>query len=98
MCTFQDERTVLVCPVASDQVCARLHDVFGDLVQCSNRSEQGTLIRVPSSIDPAHFQAVARAAIATAQNASPNPVGARIWQQPAQAARQREAQSPEGHR
>jgi hypothetical protein len=76
MCTFQGEHAVLVCPVAIDQVCARLREVFGDLVQCSTREEQGTLIRVPSSIDPTRFQAVTREAIAAAQAASPHPVGA----------------------
>lgn len=44
--------------------------------QCSKRSEQGTLIQIPASIDSAHFQAVAREAIAAAQAVSPDSVGA----------------------
>ena len=76
MCSFQGEHAVLICPVAIDQVCARLREVFGDLVQCSTSSEQGTLIQVPSSIDPAHFQAMTREAIVAAQATSPDPVRA----------------------
>lgn len=73
MCRFQSEHAALICPVASDQVCAHLHEIFGDLIQCSKSSDQGTLIEVPSSIDPTRFQAVTREAIAEAQALSPNP-------------------------
>lgn len=73
MCTFQGEHAVLVCPVASAQVYARLQEEYGDQVSCSNRSEQGTLIQVPPSTDLARFQAVTREAIAAAQAASPDP-------------------------
>lgn len=75
MCSFQDEHAVLICPVASELVRARLHEAFGNLVQCTTSQEQGTLIQVPSSIDPARFQAVTREAIAAAQAASPDSVG-----------------------
>jgi len=76
MCRFQSEHAVLICPVASDQVCTHLHEVFGEQVQCSKSSDQGTLIEVPSSIDPTRFQVVTREAIAAAQVLSPDP-GAR---------------------
>ncbi|GLV56065.1 hypothetical protein KDH_29090 [Dictyobacter sp. S3.2.2.5] len=76
MCTFQSEHAVLICPVAIDRVRARLHEAFGALVQCTTIEEQGTLIQIPSSVDPTQFQAVTREAIAAVQDASPHPTGA----------------------
>jgi hypothetical protein len=75
MCTILDEHTALICPVAIDRVRDRLHEAFGDLVQCTTREDQGTLVQVPSTIDSVRFQAVTRAAIAAAQKTSPDPVG-----------------------
>lgn len=72
MCTFQNEHTVLVCPVAIDQVRAHLHEAFGNRVQYTPNEEQGTLVQVPPDVDSARFQAVTRAAIAAAQAASPD--------------------------
>lgn len=67
MCTFQDEQTVLVCPVAIDRVHARLHEVFGEIVQFTTIEGQGTMVRVPPGVDSAQFQAITREAIAAAQ-------------------------------
>lgn len=72
MCTFQDEHMVLVCPVAIDQVRARLHEAFGNRVRYTTSEEQGTLVQVPPNVDSARFQALAREAIAAAQAAPPD--------------------------
>jgi hypothetical protein len=69
MCTFQDQRTVLICPVAIDRVRARLYEAFGEIVQCTSADGQATLVQVPPIIDSARFQAVTREAIAQAQDA-----------------------------
>jgi hypothetical protein len=76
MCTFQDKRTVLICPVAIDRVRARLYEAFGEIIQCTSGDGQATLVQAPPIIDSARFQAVTREAIAQAQDFPPVQAGA----------------------
>ena len=76
MCTFQDQHTVLVCDVAIGQVRERLTAAFGAAVQYTPVEGQGTLVQAPASVASEPFQAITRAAIATAQGQSATSEGA----------------------
>ena len=67
MCTFEDERRVMVCDVAIGQVRQTLA-AFDNEVQYSLCEGQGTLVEASSSIDAEQFQALTRTAIALAQS------------------------------
>jgi hypothetical protein len=67
MCTFENERAVVVCDVAIRRVREVVNAVFGDVVQFTPITGQGTRVEVPPSVDEEVFQGVAREAIAAAQ-------------------------------
>jgi hypothetical protein len=70
MCTFENEKNVLVCDLAIRQVRKAVTEAFGDAVQFTPVDGQGTRVEARPSVDQAAFQAVARAAIAAAQQES----------------------------
>lgn len=70
MCTFENEKNVLVCDLAIHQVRKAVTEAFGDAVQFTPVDGQGTRVEARPSVDEAAFQAVARAAIAAAQQES----------------------------
>jgi hypothetical protein len=70
MCTFENERAVVVCDIALRRVREAVHAAFGDVVQLTPITGQGTWVEVPPSVDEEVFQRVAREAIAAAQEAS----------------------------
>ena len=67
MCTFEDERRVMVCDVAIGQVRQGLA-AFGDTVQYTSCEGQGTLVEASSCLDTEQFQELTRTAIALAQS------------------------------
>ena len=67
MCTFENDHRVLVCNVAIHQVRKALSTAFGDVVQLTPVPVYGTRVEIPPTEDAQAFQAVARAAIAAAQ-------------------------------
>ena len=67
MCTFENERRVLVCDVAIHRVREAVSAAFGDGVQFTPAPGQGTRVEARPSIDGEAFQEVARSAIAAAQ-------------------------------
>lgn len=69
MCTFKNERTVLVCDVAIGRVRQELVKAFGDRVRCTPIDGEGTLVEVAPDVDGHQFTDLARAAIDAAQRA-----------------------------
>jgi len=69
MCTFKDERTVLVCDVAIGRVQNQLGDAFGDQVRYTVVPGQGTLVVADPAVDGPRFTALAQATIAASQDA-----------------------------
>lgn len=67
MCTFENEHRVLVCDVAIARVREAVGAAFGDEVQFTLAEGAGTRVEIPPTEDAHAFQAVARAAIAAAQ-------------------------------
>jgi hypothetical protein len=67
MCTFENERAVVVCDVAIRRVREAVNAAFGDVVRFTPISGQGTRVEVPVSVDEEVFQGVAREAIAAAR-------------------------------
>lgn len=68
MCTFENEHSVLVCDTAIRQVRQAVCTAFGDAVQFTSTSGDGTRVEVAPTVDEKKvFQAIARAAIASAQ-------------------------------
>lgn len=67
MCTFKNEKTVVVCDLAIHRVREALTAAFGDAIEITPVEGQGTRVEARSSVDQAAFQAVARAVIAAAQ-------------------------------
>ena len=67
MCTFENEQSVVVCDLAIGQVREAASAAFGDAVRYTLETGQGTRVEAMPSIDKAAFQAVARSAIAAAQ-------------------------------
>lgn len=68
MCTFEDERRVMVCDVAIGQVRQTMMAAFGNEVQYTPCEGQGTLVEASSRIDAEQFQALTRTAITLAQS------------------------------
>ena len=73
MCTFESEHSVVVCDLAIHQVRDLLSAAFGDVVQFTPITGQGTRVQVPPSVDEGAFQEVARSAIAAAQEKPATP-------------------------
>lgn len=69
MCTFKDERTVVVCDVAIGQVRRAMEDAFdgGDGVRYTVVDGQGTLVEAVPSVDAQQFLATTQAAMAAVQ-------------------------------
>lgn len=67
MCTFENTQSVLVCDVAIQHVREAVRAAFGDAIQYTPVTGQGTRIEASASVDEAAFQEVTRAAIAVAQ-------------------------------
>jgi hypothetical protein len=67
MCTFENEHSVVVCAIAIHQVRSAVSAAFGDAVQYTPITGQGTRVEARPSIDEEAFQEVARSAIAAAQ-------------------------------
>jgi hypothetical protein len=67
MCTFENKRSVLVCDLAIQHVREAVSAAFGDAMEFTPISGQGTRVAAKSAIDAEAFQAVTRAAIAAAQ-------------------------------
>jgi hypothetical protein len=67
MCTFQSERAVLVCDEAIGRVRRDVTGVLGKRVRFTPVEGQGTLVQADQMVDFEVFGAVARAAIAAAQ-------------------------------
>jgi len=67
MCTFENERSVLVCDIAIHQVREAVSATFGDAVQFTPAPGQGTRVEIPPTGDQGAFQEVTRSAIAAAQ-------------------------------
>ena len=69
MCTFKDERTVMVCDVAIGRVQKELRGAFGDRVRFTPADGQGTLVEAEPTVDDAQFVAIAQASITASQAA-----------------------------
>jgi hypothetical protein len=67
MCTCENELSIVVCDLAIGQVREAVREAFGDAVQYTPVTGQGTRVEAMPSIDKEAFQAVARSAIAAAQ-------------------------------
>jgi hypothetical protein len=67
MCTFENDRRVLVCDVAIAQVREAVGAAKGCAVQVTLIPGQGTRVEVPPTEDAHAFGKVARAAIAAAK-------------------------------
>lgn len=67
MCTFHDERTVMICDVAIGRVKKDLGKSFGDRVRYTPVAGQGTLVEAEAAVDERAFTEITRAAIAAAQ-------------------------------
>ena len=67
MCTFENEQSIVVCDLAIHQMREAISAAFGDAVQFTPITGQGTRVEAPPTVDEEAFQDVARAAIAAAQ-------------------------------
>lgn len=67
MCTFENEHSVVVCDIAIRQVREAVSAAFGDAIQYTPITGQGTRVEVPPAIDEEAFLEVTRSAIAAAQ-------------------------------
>ncbi len=74
MCTFENKQSVLVCDLAIHHVRVAVSTAFGDAVQYTPITGQGTRVEARLCVDEEAFQRVTRAAIAAAQekNATQN--------------------------
>jgi hypothetical protein len=74
VCTFENKQSVLACDLAIHQVREAVSTAFGDAVQYTPITGQGTRVEARPSVDEEAFQEVTRAAIAAAQkkNATQN--------------------------
>ena len=68
MCTFENERTVLVCDVAIGQVKRDLEHVFAGRIRYTSIDGKGTLVEADPQIDGSAFTDVTRAAIQALPN------------------------------
>ncbi len=73
MCTFENGHSAVVCDLAIHQVREAVSSAFGDAVQFTPITGQGTRVEVPPTVDEGAFQEVARAAIAAAQERPQKP-------------------------
>ncbi len=73
MCTFQNGHSAVVCDLVIHQVREAVSSAFGDAVQFTPITGQGTRVEVPPTVDEGAFQEVARAAIAAAQERPQTP-------------------------
>jgi hypothetical protein len=73
MCTFESEHSIVVCDLAIHQVRDAVSAAFGDAVQFTPITGQGTRVEVPPTVDEEAFQEVAHAAIAAAQGRPETP-------------------------
>jgi hypothetical protein len=67
MCTYENERRILVCDIAIHRVREAVSATFGDVVQFTPAPGQGTRVEAPPTIDEEAFQEVTCTAIAAAQ-------------------------------
>ena len=67
MCTFENGQSIVVCDLAIHQVREAIGEAFGDAVQFTPITGQGTRVEVSPAVDAGAFQEGARAAIAAAQ-------------------------------
>jgi hypothetical protein len=67
MCTFENERAVVVCDVAIQQVRAAVSAAFGDGIRYTPIAGKGMRVEVPPSVNVELFQGVVHEAIAAAQ-------------------------------
>ncbi len=67
MCTFENKQSVLVCDLAIHHVREAVSAAFGDVVQYTPITGQGTRVEARPCVDEEAFQEVTRAAIAAAQ-------------------------------
>ena len=67
MCMFENEHSVVVCDIAIGKVREAVNAAFGDAVQYTPITGQGTRVEAMPIIDKETFQEVARSAIAAAQ-------------------------------
>lgn len=70
MCTFKDERNVLVCDVAIGHVRREVEALFGRAVRLAPIEGEGTLVTADATVSADEFATVTRAAIAAAQDVS----------------------------
>lgn len=70
MCTFKDERTVLVCDVAIHRVREEIDPVFGDSVRYTTIDGKGTLVEAETGREAEHFTDIVRAGITESQKLS----------------------------
>jgi hypothetical protein len=68
MCTFRDERAVVVCDVAIGQVKKDLERAFGGQVRYTSIEGQGTLVEAEPEVDGSGFTNITRAAVRASQN------------------------------
>lgn len=73
MCTFENEHSVIVCDIAIHQVREAVNAAFGDAVQFTPVTGQGTRVEAMPDIEEEVFQEVTRSAIAVAQETSEAP-------------------------
>lgn len=72
MCTFQDERSVLVCDVARREVETALKREIGPNAQFTVIHGQGTLVELDQGQDPTRFRDVVQGAMAAANTTAPS--------------------------
>ncbi len=72
MCTFQNDRAVLVCDIAIERVRDDLDAAFPEEVRFTSVDGQGTLVEAAPTVDAQQFTERARAAIAAAQATPPD--------------------------
>ncbi len=70
MCTFKNERQVMVCDIAIRKVRAATESAFGHEICFTVVDGEGTLVEAPAEVDAARFDAIVLDAIAIA-NATP---------------------------
>lgn len=60
MCTFESEQSIVVRDLAIHQVREAVSAAFGDAVQFTPITGEGTRVEVPPTVDEGAFQVVAR--------------------------------------
>ena len=67
MCTFKDDRTVMVCDVAIRKVQETLSAAYSKQVSFTLVEGEGTLVKAAAPVDRDEFLRLAREAIASVQ-------------------------------